>query len=141
MFERSTRPSVDHDYLIDILSTAGFPTTDHNVDALALLVGKMILAGIYAPLVRARPGLAESFLKDNQWNGRKAAKWPAKIYIYLNEWVRRERRTPDLGPKFVEHVHELPATIREQILETANSEGFLARPRSEPLPMDWRSDG
>jgi hypothetical protein len=129
----------DRNYLVGILSTAGFPATEHNIDALALLVGKMLLAGVYAPLSRAAPQMAESFLKTNQWNGRNAAKWPTLIYGYLEAMVRMERSRPVLGSGFVAHVHELPETIRAQILETADSEGFLSRPRSELLPMDWRS--
>jgi hypothetical protein len=45
-----------------------------------------------------------------------------------------------LGPSFAAHVRELPAKIRELILDTGVSGGFLGRPTSEPLPMDWRSE-
>jgi hypothetical protein len=140
MFRRSAKPKVDRDYLVDILETAGFPVNDHNVDALARLVGMMLLAAIYTPVSKMNSQMAEAFLENNQWKGQSLASWPSEIYAFLAEWVRQDRKTPVLGPGFERHVNELPGTIRQEVLETANTGGFLGRPRSEPLPMDWRSE-
>jgi hypothetical protein len=92
------RVRVDRAYLIDILSTSGFTATENNVDALALLVGKMLLAGVYSPLSRADRQMAARYLEDNQWDGRKAARWPSLIYSYLETMVKIDRSYGFLGP-------------------------------------------
>lgn len=134
MFRRKNRELVDRSFLEGILLEVGFPPTDSNVDAVALLAGKMMLADVANAMRQTSPGMAEDLLSNNRWNGKTADKWPSSIQTYLDALDKF------LGPSFVDYTDALPGKVRNVLLESATEPGsFFDRPRSESLPLDWRS--
>jgi hypothetical protein len=78
--------------------------------------------------------MAEALLNDNQWNGKKAEKWPSNIQYYLDGLDKF------FGPDFVDYTVALPGKVRNVLLESATQPGsFFDRPRNEALPLDWRT--
>jgi hypothetical protein len=60
MFRRKNRELVDRAFLEAVLVEVGFPANDSNIDAVALLAGKMMLADVHNVMRQINPALPVS---------------------------------------------------------------------------------
>ncbi len=104
-------PRVPDQFFNEILRTAGFPSTPHNIEIIGIKVGEMFLARAHQFMASRDPRSADRFIQSHRYNSGPLQEFCQSILNDLAAW------NPDVLP----YIQDTPMRVRAISLETADT--------------------
>lgn len=104
-------PRVPDQFFDEILRTAGFPSTPHNIEAIGTKTGEMFLVKAHQFISLHDPQSADRFIQSHKYNGGPLREFCQSVLDGLAAW------NPDVLP----YLQDLPMRCRAIVLEVVDA--------------------